>query len=176
MKDQVKPHSALQEFRDYINFLKGLWASLGSASVLFPLSNGLAEIIPVGFWPDGGFVAFPKSLITTVTTFICLFLVLWHFGRRRQYQSTAQLNGMVTQAAIAIAISLLFLILYLTAHFAVSQGFYFDVLGWESDDLRRVCGDAILLLLYACFFGFATRSFLLLALREFLGQKRSGKQ
>jgi hypothetical protein len=175
MKNQIRPGSALQEFRDYLEFLKGLWAALGSASVLFPLSNGLAGVIPIGLWPDGGFVAFPKSLITTVTTFICLFLVLWHFGRRRQYQSIAKLNAMVTQAAFSIAISLVFLIIYLAAHFAVSQGVYFNVLGWESDDLRRIFGDAILLLLYANFFGFATRAFLLLALREFLGQKLDGK-
>lgn len=176
MNDQVDAGSALQEFKEYLEFLKGLWASLGSASILFPLSNALAEVIPIGLWPDGGFVAFPKSLITTVTTFICLFLVLWHFGRRHQYLSRAKLNGLVAQAAIAIAISMVFLMLYLAAHFAVSQGFYFDVLGWESDDLRRIFGDAILLLLYVNFFGFATRSFLLLALREFLGQKLDDKQ
>ena len=167
--------STLQEFREYLDFLKGMWASLGSVSVLFPMSNALAEVIPIGLWPDGGFVSFQKSLITSVTTFICIFLVVWQFGHRGRYRFVEELDGMTTKAGISIAISLAALTLYLVGHFAVSQDFYFDILGWESDDMRRVGGDAVLLLLYAGFFGFATRSFLLLALREFLAHKLSHK-
>ena len=168
-KNNLSP--VLQEFKEYIDFIKGLWASLSSISVLFPLSNALMEVIPIAQWPDGGFISFSKYLITSITTFICLFLVLWQFGHRQQYHDTKLLNGMVKQAGISISIGLITLVLYLTAHFAVSQDFYFNVLGWESDDMRRIGGDVILLFLYAGFFGFATHSFLLLAMREFLSQK-----
>ena len=49
--------------------------------------------------------------------------------------------------------------------------FYFRVLGWESDDLRRIAGDLVLLITYSSFFALVTQAFLVLGLREYLRAK-----
>jgi len=64
------------------------------------------------------------------------------------------------------------LMVYLLGHYAISHDFYFLVLGWESDDLRRIAGDLVLVLAYGGFFVFVTRAFLALGLREYLRSTR----
>jgi hypothetical protein len=53
-------------------------------------------------------------------------------------------------------------------HYAISHDFYFNVLGWKSEDIRRMAGDLILLIAYVSFFVCVTRAFLALGLREYL--------
>lgn len=61
--------------------------------------------------------------------------------------------------------------LYMGGHYAITHDFYFAVLGWESDDLRRIFGDLVLLIAYGSFFTCVTRAFLELGLREYLRRK-----
>jgi hypothetical protein len=60
---------------------------------------------------------------------------------------------------------------YLAGHYAISNDFYFRILGWESDDLRRIAGDLVLVIAYGGFFASVTRAFLALGLREYLRGK-----
>ncbi len=46
---------AIEELKQFVEFLQNLWATLAGVSVLFPLSNTFAQIIPLGKWTDGGF-------------------------------------------------------------------------------------------------------------------------
>ena len=158
----------LRELAAFLEFLHGLWAALASVSVLFPLSNSLIGVIPQGIWPDGGFAYFPPPIVTIVTTVACLFLVLWTFGQRRQYRKEGDLDVLPRQAGLSFIAGVAALVIYLVCYFAVREGFYFNVLGWESDDLRRIAGDALLMIAYAAFFVLVTRAFLLLGLREYV--------
>lgn len=171
MKTDREASPVLREFAAFLEFLHGLWAALASVSILFPLSNSLFDVIPHGVWPDGGFVYFPPLLVTIVTTIACLFLVLWTFGQRRQYQEERDLDILPKRACFSLVAGLAALVIYLACYFSVREGFYFNVLGWESDDLRRIAGDAVLMIAYTGFFALVTRAFLLLGLREYVREQ-----
>lgn len=171
MKAEQEKSPVLRELAAFLEFLHGLWAALASVSILFPLSNALIDIIPQDIWPDGGFVYFPPPLVTIVTTIACLFVVLWTFGQRRQYRNEQELDVLPKRAGVSFAAGVAALVFYLVCYFVAREGFYFDVLGWESDDLRRIAGDAVLTLAYAAFFVLVTRAFLLLGLREYVRER-----
>lgn len=47
----------------------------------------------------------------------------------------------------------------------------YDVLGWESADVRRLLGEVPLLLIYSIFFAFLTRAFVLLGMTEYFREE-----
>jgi uncharacterized protein involved in cysteine biosynthesis len=47
VNSQRETPTVLEEFKHFIEFLQNLWAILASVSVLFPLSNMFAQIVPV---------------------------------------------------------------------------------------------------------------------------------
>lgn len=158
----------LGEFRQFIRFLQNLWTILASASVLFPLSNELARVIPISKWPDGGFVYLTSGIVTVVTTIGTLFLILWVFGTRRSMSRPGNRRRLPRRAAVSFAAGITSLLLYLLIEFLISHDFYFTVLGWQSGDLRCIVGDFSLLITYAVSFGALTHAFVLLGLREYL--------
>jgi hypothetical protein len=38
--------------------------------------------------------------------------------------------------------------LHLVGQYAISHDFHFGILGWESDDVRRIAGDLVLAIAY----------------------------
>ena len=163
--------SFLEEFKQFLKFLQNLWGILAGVSMLFPLSNALAQAIPLAKWDQGGLAYFAPNLITLVSSLTCLFLILWTFGQRYQLKHQARMR-LQRQAWRSFVPGLLSLVLYLMLYYAVQADFYFRVLGWESDDLRRILGDVILLMTYCAFFAMITRAFVLLGLVEFLRLER----
>ena len=161
----------LHEFRAFLAFLQHLWALLAGVSVLFPLSNVFVRIIPLARWSDGGLVYVSPALVSGLATLACLFLVLWTFGQREEVRAYRTWSALPGQAVRSFVAGIAALMVYLLGHYAISHDFYFTVLGWESDDLRRIAGDLVLVLAYGAFFVFVTRAFLALGLREYL---RSG--
>jgi len=61
--------------------------------------------------------------------------------------------------------------IYLAAYYFLATSAY-DLLGWESADVRRLLGEVPLLLVYSAFFSLLTRAFVLLAMIEFFGQDK----
>lgn len=161
----------LDEFKKFIGFLQNLWAILAGVSVLFPLSNVLAQIIPLAQWSEGGLAYLSPQLVTVISTVACLFVILWTFGQRDQFARQGKRRSIQRQAGFSFAFGIVALIMYLAGHYAVANNFYFLVLGWESEDLRRVLGDIVLLLTYSAFFALITRAFILLGMMEYFGQK-----
>ncbi|KAF0189910.1 MAG: hypothetical protein FD168_208 [Desulfobulbaceae bacterium] len=159
----------LKELKDFLQFLQNLWTILAGISVLFPLSNALAKIIPLARWPEGGLAYFSPQLLSIVSSLACLFLLLWMFGHR--YQLERRRIQTQRKAGLSFAAGLIALIIYLTVYFAIANDFYFEVLKWESDDLRRVLGDIILLITYSAFFVLMTQAFMLLGMLEYFGRK-----
>lgn len=157
---------SLEELKEFLGFLRNLWTILAGVSVFFPLSNVLAQLIPLARWDDGGLAYLSPTLVTTISTVGCLFAILWTFVQRGQY---VQERKAIVQrlAGLSFAGGALALILYLTVNFAIAEGFYWNTLGWESADARRILGDIVLLLTYAGFFALMTRAFMLLGLLEY---------
>lgn len=166
-----KGSSFLGEFKTFIGFLQNLWAILAGISALFPLSNTLANIIPLAKWSEGGLAYLSPQLVTVIATVACLFTILWTFGQRHQFARQRQRRSVQKQAGLCFTCGVTALIIYLAVHYAVVANFYFVVLGWESGDLRRVLGDIVLLLSYSAFFVLVTRAFMLLGMIEYFGQR-----
>jgi len=162
---------AIEELKQFVEFLQNLWATLAGVSVLFPLSNTFAQIIPLGKWTDGGFAYLSPTLVTALTTLVCLFVVFWTFTKREQIQQRGPWETLPKQAVWLFGIGVGALIIYLGGHYAITHDFYFAVLGWESEDLRRIFGDLVLLIAYGSFFTCVTRAFVGLGLREYLRPK-----
>jgi hypothetical protein len=161
----------LDELKKFIGFLQNLWAILAGVSILFPLSNVLAQIIPLAQWGEGGLTYLSPQLVTVISTVACLFVILWTFGQRDQFARQRKRRSTQKQAGLSFAFGVMALIIYLVVHYAVMNDFYFIVLEWESGDLRRVLGDIVLLLAYSAFFVLITRAFMLLGMMEYFGQK-----
>ena len=171
MSASHEPPGAVRELREFVEFLQHLWAILAGVSVLFPLSNSFVRIIPVAQWREGGFVYLSPALVSGCATLVCLFIVLWTFGQRSEMREFRAWSSLPTKAVRSFALGATALTVYLAGHYAISHDFYFSVLGWQSDDLRRMAGDIVLAVAYVGFFGYVTRAFLALGLREYLRDK-----
>lgn len=162
----------LKEFKDFIAFLQNLWGILAGISVLFPLSNAFLKIIPLEVLDeDGLLVFFSPHLFTTIATLVSLFLILWTFGQRSKIKSSAGRAKTQWQAWLSFGVGISSLVIYIVIYFLISNIAY-DVLGWESDDVRRLVGEVILLIFYCLFFSLMTRAFMLLGMVEFFRPKR----
>lgn len=168
MSADREPSGATEELKEFINFLQNLWSALAGVSVLFPLSNTIARVIPLGKWPEGGFVYLPPVLVTTLTTLVCVFAVFLTFTKREQFQQDKSNGSLPRQAMWLFGTGVGALLVYMGGHYAISNDFYFKVPGWESDDFRRFIGDVVLLTAYGTFFTCITLAFVGLGLREFL--------
>jgi hypothetical protein len=170
MKTPVEETPVLEEFQQFLKFLQSLWAMLAGVSVLFPLSNALTRVIPLAQWSEGGFAYFSPALVSIISTVACLFIILWTFGHR--HQSGRKRPRMQKHAVLSFTSGGIAIILYLVVYHAIANDFYFNVLGWESGDFRRVAGDVLLLVAYSAFFVLMTRAFMLLGMVEYFGRKR----
>ncbi len=157
----------LEDFKRFVAFLQSLWGILAGISMFFPLSNSLAQVVPLASWDQGGLAYFSPQLVTMAATLVCLFVLLWTFGQR--YQFAKQKRRLIYRRAWRTFIpGFIALMFYITLHYAIKENMYFVVLGWESDDLRRMLGDVVLLIAYSAFFAMITRDFVLRVLVEFL--------
>lgn len=167
MASSNRGKSFLKEFKSFITFLKNLWGLLAGISVLFPLSNILIALIPLATFDEGGvLVWFSPALITTLTTLTILFLILGMFGRRDKFLGQRGNVRLNRQALLSFVAGVASVLVYLIVYFFLSSSAY-DVLGWESMDIRRLMGEVPLMILYASFFAFTTRAFVLLGMIEY---------
>lgn len=172
MNNSQQEVTSIDELKQFTKFLQSLWATLAGISVLFPLSNVLAKVIPLAQWPEGGFAYFNPILVTTISTVTCLFIILWTFGRRQQFATAKKRRLIKRESALSFMVGGIGLIVYLIGHYAVAQDVYYTVFNWASTDLRRVFGDLLLLIAYCVFFAFMTRAFMTLGMLEYYGSKR----
>jgi len=167
MGSQTSGTDFIREFREFIAFLQSLWGLLAGISTFFPLSNVLLGVIPLkAYEADGVFNHLSPPLITTVTTVVTLFVVLWTFGNRDQVKQIGK-GKMQRRAWMAMAVSMVSLIAYIVIH--QIYGEYAYSWGWGSDDPRKLLAEIPLLITYCVFFSLLTRAFMLLGMTEFYG-------
>ena len=165
----------LKEFKDFTAFLRNLWGILAGISVFFPLSNVLMQIIPLGTFDEGGvLVWFSARLFTAFATLVSLFLILWTFSQRQHFRSSRQRGTLQKQAWISFGVGLTALLTYLAIYYFIAISAY-DLLGWESADVRRLFGEVFLLIVYSTFFSLLTRAFVLLGMIEFFRQEKKNR-
>jgi ABC-type xylose transport system permease subunit len=161
----------LSGLRRFLAFLGSLWGILGGISVFFPMSNQLLDGgIPLESWDPGALAFLAPEWITTVTTLVAVVVIFWTYTQRRAFRSRA--GRARRSAAASFVLGFAALILYLVLYTLLQDDFHYRVLGWESDDLRRVLFDLALLVLYCGFFALLTRGFVLMAGLEYFRAHR----
>ena len=163
----IQGESFLQELKAFLGFLNSLWGLLAGISILFPLSNAFIKVIPlkeaVPFQGTGlvyngnGLLNLTPQLITTITTLVLLFLVLWEFGKRFEFIKNGKLNGrndFMNDALIHLIYGFIMLAIYLAIYYLKEASFI---------------GDFFLAIMYTAFFYFITYAFMKLAMVEYFG-------
>ena len=163
----------LDEFKEFLAFLKNLWGILAGVSVLFPLSNVLVKVIPLqSLDHDGAFAMLAPSLVTALATITTLFLILWTFSHRSEFKAQPQRRAIQRQAVLSFGAGLLTLVLYLVGY-SVTLADAYAVWGWESEDPRHLFAEVPLLVTYVASFALVTRAFVLLGMIEFFSTEQS---
>jgi hypothetical protein len=161
--------SFLQELREFLQFLRSLWGLLASISVLFPLSNVLVGVIPI----DGGgnpFQNLSPGVVTTLTTLTCIFLTFATFGRRSQFSERLRRRRYATSARIAFGGAIGALAIYLLTSDALYRALITDN---PNSELGVVLYDGLFAALYISSFALLTRAFLVLAMLEYIPQRKT---
>ncbi|MBI4791088.1 MAG: hypothetical protein HY782_29000 [Chloroflexi bacterium] len=163
----------LGELKDFLGFLQGMWGILAGVSVLFPLSNSLAKVIPLKEWgPGGALLNFSPQLVTIVTTLVALFVILATFGQRDAFRTRTKRRVLQQQAWPSFVVAILALIIYVGIYSLVANGFFMSQFGWGYEtDPRWLLTDVLLLLSYSIFFALMTRAFVLLGMLEYFGKE-----
>lgn len=169
----------ITEFKEFTSFLQTLWGILAGVSVLFPLSNALIKIIPLGEWPDEGALKyFSPEQVTVVTMLICLFVMFHIFCKRRLLKaewemSQKEFKGISFEKRMQqnSVISFFLGILALLVYFSITHMDFHSLFGWTSDDPIFVFVDILFLIFYSAFFGLVTRAFVLLGMTEYLSEQ-----
>ncbi len=161
----------ITEFKEFISFLQTLWGILAGVSVLFPLSNALMKIIPLGESPEEGVLKyFSPEQVTVVTMLICLFVMFHIFSKRRLMKAEWE-KDQERQLQQKSVNSFFLGILALLVYFSIIHLNFYGLFGWESDDPIFVFVDIFFLIFYSAFFGLVTRAFVLLGMIEFLSEQ-----
>lgn len=165
----------ITELKEFIYFLQTLWGILAGVSVLFPLSNALIKIIPLGKWPDEGALKyFSSEQVTVITMLICLFVMFHIFSKRRLLKAeweNDQERRMQQNSVISFFLGILALFIY----FSITHLDFYYYFGWTSDDPIYVFVDILFLIFYSAFFGLVTRAFVLLGMIEFLSEQMESR-
>lgn len=151
----------IDNIREFLSFLAGLWGSLSGITLLFPLSNSLFKVIPVG--------ASNLSIFTVIATIASLFALLLTYVGREIYLESGDLliegkKRLIREAIIYFCIGFFSIPIYLVLNSIwrvelTSNQTFGSWIVW-----------VIILLLYASVFLFLTNSFTRLALSEYLSQ------
>jgi hypothetical protein len=162
----------LDEFKEFLAFLKSLWGILAGVSIFFPLSNVLVDVIPLqSLERDGAFAKLAPSSVTALATITTLFLILWTFSQRSDVRAEPERRAIRRQAAMSFGAGGLTLVLYLVGYFVTLSNAY-AVWGWESQDPRHLLAEVPLLVMYVASFALVTRAFVLLGMLEFYSTER----
>lgn len=153
----------VQELREFLRFLRSVWGVLAGISVLFPLSNTLFTVIPIGM-DQRPFQDLSPAVVTTLTMLTCIFLTFATFGRRDRFTDPKRRGRYAWFARACFVAGLAALAVYLLAPHALYQAWISD----HPDSDAGVAGyDGLLAALYVATFALFTRAFLVLAMLEY---------
>ena len=104
----------LKELREFLRFLRSLWGILAGISVLFPLSNVVVTVIPIG---DGGkpFQNLSPNVVTAITMVTCIFLIFATFSRRSEFTQRRRRTRYALSAGVSFLVALGTLAAYVLA-------------------------------------------------------------
>ena len=159
MNSTSKRQSILNNIREFLAFLAGLWGSLSSLTLLFPMSNYLIKVIPAD---NQNFPVF-----TVTATISSVFVLLYTYVSRdiylENYILTTELNKRLTfTALISFVVGIFSIPVYLVIYYS------FHPLLDDGNNFLKWMGLLSALAFYSMTFVFLTNSFTRLALSEYL--------
>ena len=169
MTNRSQATHCLLELKNLVAFLQGLWGILAGLTALFPLSNVLVGLMPLGRLGDepGGALGYlSPGLITAVAMIVTVFVILFIFGQRSDFRAVEGRRLLQRPAWLSFTAGLLALIVYFAVNFGMYP-IYYEPFGVFDGDPRLLIGDLALLLSYSAFFALVTRAFMLLAMIEY---------
>ena len=141
-------------------FLRHLWTVLAALTVLLPVYNEFAQFLPLALWSQGGSLAYlPPRLVTSLVTFNCFLIFVRTVVRSEQVRRVETVEARYSLTGWSGIPALAALGLYLALHYEIKHDFYYRVLGWNSEDVRRLAGDLVLSICYGLCFASVTRAF-----------------
>lgn len=169
--------SYLAELREFLGFLRSLWGLLAGVSVLFPLSNLLAEVVPID--EEGRpFTQLDPATLTAITMVTCIFITFATFHRREDFAGDANRRRHARTSRIAFTVALAAGAVYLFCRtFAYDNIIELDTTPQYADFLwKTAIYEGVFAALYVVFFALLTWAFLLLALDEYQREKAPSPQ
>lgn len=166
--------TAARQLRDFAAFIISSWGVLTLISgSLFPLAAQLTGALPLesNFQPLG---RLPPLAVPVIATFVSLAMVFVTYTKRDTTDYTGEQAHKITgrRAKKALCFALAAITLYLVGQTVNVGPLSSYIYGPESEialyEVRIVVYDLILSVLYIAFFVFATRFFLVLAVREYM--------
>ncbi|THV24257.1 hypothetical protein [Glycomyces paridis] len=158
----------LAELREFLGFLRSLWGLLAGVSVLFPLSNLLAEVVPID--QDGRpFTQLDPATLTAITMVTCIFITFATFHRRDEFTDDTVRRAQARKSRIAFTVALAAGAAYLFCRtFAYDNIIELDTTPDYADFMwKSAIYEGVFAVLYVAFFALLTWAFLLLALLEY---------
>lgn len=159
----------LDELRAFIAFLSSVWGLLGGLSTVFPLSNTIIEVVPLGP-PDATPWLGPKfvdpALISALATLGCIYVVFYSFAQRQVIQNIHR-RRIRTMATRSFVLGVIVLALYLADFYVVPNYIQRGSLLAPTDPVLFVY-DIGLVAFYGGAFMLYTRAFVLLGIMEYL--------
>jgi hypothetical protein len=152
----------------FASFLGSFWGGLAVVSVVFPLLNSLAKILPDNLASQGGvLVWFSPELFTAIASITCFSIIVVIFQQRNGYILQSNRNNLHRLSWFSFSFGVSSILFYLLLYYFLSSSAS-TTLGWTEYDYRRLLGEAVLLVLYSGGFGLITRGLILLGTDEYL--------
>jgi hypothetical protein len=148
----------LDQLREFLRFLHGLWGILGSISVFFPLSNWFTKI----YLNDGNYRKLSPDLITALATLVTLFVILDTFSKRTLISGVDLRNQARKTFAFGILTLIIYIVLYKVDRYDGIWG-----IRWQSEDPKHLLFEIPMMLCYCAFFAGITKAFMLMGMLEY---------
>lgn len=175
--------SRANDLKDFLKFVKSLWAILATTSVLFPFASRFRDLIPIKriehFTGDESFPFYylPPPLIPLVTTLFCAFIILMVFNQRSDYRDLKRRPILMGKSMLSFLWGLFGLLTYLGLRNIDVGAVMYEIGLGQFINIKRIIKfvvDIMMLCSYSLFFGMITRAFMLQGIITYYG--RSDRQ
>jgi len=156
-----------QELREFLRCLRSLYGVLAGISVLFPLSNTLITVVPIGT-DQHPFQNLSPTVVTTLTMLTCVFLTFAMFGRRNRFADPKHRARYAWYARACFLVALAALAIYLLAPHSLYTSW---ITNNPDGDTGIAEYDGLLATLYVATFSLFTQAFLALAMLEYFPER-----
>lgn len=168
--------SQTNDLKDFLGFVKNLWAILATTSVLFPFASKFFDLIPIepiDGDPSFPFYYLPPSLIPMVAALLCAFIVLVVFNQRDYFSDPKRRPMLMRASMLYFILGILGLLTYFGLRNLDVGSVMYEIGFGQLINIKRIIKfivDIMMLCCYSLFFGMITRTFMLQGIITYYGR------